>query len=364
VNVLYVSHTSTIGGGERSLLDLIGALPDDIQPSLAAPDGELASAAAALGVPWTAIEGSAASLRFDLQSMPRELRRLGSSLRAVRAAARTMDVVHANSVRAGLLSAAAGSARVVVHVRDVLPPGRTSDVVKTVVRHRANTVVANSEFTARAFGGPAVVAPPWVDETRFAPAEQGTRGAPLLGIVGQITPWKGQLEAIEILAGVRQSMPEARLLVCGSVRFQGTTRYDNPAYERLLHERVEALGLTNAVDFAGERGDVEAVLRVLDVLLVPSWEEPFGRVVIEGMATGLPVVATSVGGPASIIHDGIDGLVLPPRKVDVWVEAVAGLLADPDRRAILGAAARGRALSAYSRDACLEPLLRVYRGAA
>ena len=72
--------------------------------------------------------------------------------------------------------------------------------------------------------------------------------------------------------------------------------------------------MSDAVHFLGEREDVPEILAALDLLLVPSWQEPFGRTVIEGMAMGRVVLATIVGGPREIIEDGVDGRLLAPRE--------------------------------------------------
>src|SRR5207248_3224481 len=109
------------------------------------------------------------------------------------------------------------------------------------------------------------------------------------------------------------------LLLIGEARFtSGATRYDNTAYVQNLHELTDALDLGQAVRFVGHRNDVPEVLAALDIALLPSWEEPFGRVVVEAMAAGTPVVATAVGGPTEIIEEGINGLLVPPREPELW----------------------------------------------
>jgi glycosyltransferase involved in cell wall biosynthesis len=191
--------------------------------------------------------------------------------------------------------------------------------------------------------------PNGVDLERFRPDPAGRRaaraklgvreGTALVGVVGQITPWKGQADAIEAVSLVGQRHPSILLLVVGSVKFAGS-RHDNHEYLAALHRRVAELGLGGRVRFLGEREDIPQLLRALDILLVPSWEEPFGRVVIEGMAVSTPVLATAVGGPAEVIEDGDDGILLPPRQPRRWADAIDALLADPDRRLALGCQAR------------------------
>ena len=115
-------------------------------------------------------------------------------------------------------------------------------------------------------------------------------------------------------------------MIVGEAKFVSrSTSYDNRAYESELRHTVADLGLDDAVHFLGERDDIFRVLAGIDVLLVPSTEEPFGRTVIEAMAMGVPVIATDAGGPAEIIRDGVDGLVLPPDATERWAEAASSL---------------------------------------
>ena len=100
----------------------------------------------------------------------------------------------------------------------------------------------------------------------------------------------------------------------------------------------------------------------LDALLVPSWEEPFGRVVVEAMALGLPVLATRVGGPAEIIHDDVDGILLAPRMPDEWADALVRVMESKDLRARLSTAA-GRRARNFALDAHVRAMCEVYEEA-
>jgi L-malate glycosyltransferase len=377
MRVLYASHTQHVSGGEHSLLDLVAALPPGVCAGVACPPGDL-SARLDHSHELPNID---ASLRLHPWYTPRALARMayaGWALRRV--AARTgAELVHANSIRAGLIALVAralGGPPVVVHVRDRLPEGAASRMTMSLIVRRAAAVVANSRYTLGGLprSGRAVqvaVASP-VDLDRFdlpsgEPASSRERlgippDAPVLGVVGQLTPWKGQDDAIRVLAHVRRSRPGAQLVIAGSAKFVSReTRFDNPTYVRGLRALCDELGVADAVHFVGERGDVPELLRAMDVLLVPSWTEPFGRVVIEGMAASVPVVATSEGGPAEIIQDGETGLLVPPRTPDAWAAAVERLLAAPELRISIAAAGRER-VADYAVERHVERLLDVYRG--
>jgi glycosyltransferase involved in cell wall biosynthesis len=339
--VLAVEHGRELGGGQRSLLELLRTLRRDYEVVLACPTGPLAQAAAGLDVPTVGIPESQLAFRLRLRATPEQFLRMLRARRALRDHLGRLqpDVIHANSLRAGLLTGGLHHAPpTVVHCRDLLPTGLAAWAVRMVVLRGNSAAIAVSRAVAIRLGGKqwmrrsiAVVDNP-VDLERFDPRrwekqamreKLGLQGNPVLGIVAQITPWKGQIRAVHVLAQVRRTHPTAELLIVGEPKFvSAATSYDNRAYERELHAVIEQLGLPDAVRFLGEREDVERIMAALDVVLVPSTEEPFGRSVIEALAMGVPVVATNNGGPAEVIRPGIDGVLLPPDDIASWANAV------------------------------------------
>ncbi|MGO9489075.1 MAG: glycosyltransferase family 4 protein [Solirubrobacteraceae bacterium] len=387
MKVLYVNHTAAISGGERSLLELLAALPEDLQARVAAPAGPLRDAVLDLSVPVTPITGTAGSLRLHPLHTPRALAEMARAAVQVRSAASRMgaDIVHANSIRSGIVTALApmGGVASVVHVRDCLPAGAVSSATLRLIAARATTVVANSRYTAASVTAAAPraqveVVHNGVDLARFDPARIGREAARLrlssidgfqadrllLGVVAQLSPWKGQDTAIEALSLLRRQGIDAHLLLIGSAKFvAASTRYDNEAYLRRLHELADCAGLGDRVSFLGEREDVPELIRALDLLLLPSWEEPFGRAVIEAMALEVPVLATNVGGPAEIVEDGVQGLLLAPRRPEAWAEAAGALAADPERRVQMGRAGRRLAEQRFGLEHLVRAMGDVYERA-
>jgi glycosyltransferase involved in cell wall biosynthesis len=382
MRVLYVSHTGHVSGGERSLLDLLDALGPEVSPAVAAPDGELSEEVRRHGLTVRRIPGTAGSLRPHPVDTPRAVKELAHAACRVRRISRTdrVDLVHANSIRAGIVAAIAariGAPPAVVHVRDVLPDGPLTRLTRIVVDRGAAAVVGNSAHTLERFSGGSrdglrAVAHSPVDlgrlnaaaklSRRHAQASLGIRPGtgPVLGVVAQLTPWKAQDDAIRIVAGLREAHPGVHLLLVGSVKFASrSTRYDNRAFARSLETLVEELGLDGRVLFLGERQDVPELLRSLDMLLVPSWDEPFGRSAVEALGVGVPVAATSVGGPREILRDGVDGLLLPPRRPDAWVAALSPLLSDPGRLSEMSCRGRTRA-TAFDRTAHADRIVSIY----
>ncbi len=382
MRVLYVSHTAVVSGAERSLLDLLGALPADVQPLLAAPRGRLTQLAEQRGIATTQIRGTAGSLRVHPLHTPRALAEMALAGRQVRRAAarHRADVVHANSIRAGIVLALARlrGTPAIVHVRDCLPPGRVSAATLRLIARTATRIVANSRYTAASVLAAApgaridVVHNP-VDLQRFDPqaidrraaraglGEAGADGRLLLGVVAQLSPWKGQDTAIEALALLVGEGVDAHLLLVGSAKFVArSTRFDNTDYVAGLHELVAREGLADRVWWLGEREDVPQLIGAMDGLLLPSWEEPFGRALIEAMALGVPVVATSVGGPAEIVEQGRQGYLVAPRRPGEWAQAIARLAQSPEAAAAMGRAGRERVRELFTIAHHVRATLDVY----
>jgi L-malate glycosyltransferase len=380
MRVLYVNQTGDVSGAERSLLTLIAGLEGAVEPSLACPDGTLAELAGEAGIRREPILGTQASFRLHPLHTSRGLAEIGRSALQVRGLARRCapDLVHANTTRAALLALLARRPRppVIAHIRDWAPEGRFSRAVLGVVARRADCVVANSAYVARQFDGlslrrPVRVIHNPVDLGKFDP-ERADRGAVrhelelgedtvTLAVIAQLTPWKGQDDAIRALAVLRAGGRDVALLLAGSAKFAGAgTQFDNRAYEGELHSLAAELGVADRVRFLGERADVPNVLAATDVLLLPSWREAFGRIAIEAMAMGVPVLATETGGPAEIVRPGVDGLLLPARRPEDWARGLEPLADSVEERRRMGRAGRERAVD-FSVPVHAEQMLGLYR---
>lgn len=380
MRVLYASHTGQISGGERSLLDLLAGLPKEVIPTVACPPGRLADAVKRLGIAVAAIPETDGSLRVHPWYTTRALFQVaGSAFRLRYLAKRTQaELIHANSIRAGLaasLASRTGGPPIVVHLRDCLPASPLAEVTRGLLTMSASMLIANSRYTACSFGAhgsPRIrtIFNP-VDLDRFNPATSSPAEArrrlgldptgPLLAVIGQLAPWKAQDDAIRCLSQLHAEWPTANLLIVGTAVFRSrATRYDNVGYFDMLKGLTAVLGLEKTVHFLGEREDIPDILSALDVLLVPSWHEPFGRSVVEAMAMRLPVAATDVGGPAEFITHAVDGLLLPPRNPSLWARELSGLLGQPGRRIEMGKRAHATAVG-FGRSEHVARVMRAYQ---
>jgi glycosyltransferase involved in cell wall biosynthesis len=293
------------------------------------------------------------------------VRRLGRAMRASGAA-----VVHTNSLKSDLLAGvAARLARVklVWHVRDRIAddylPAAAATAFRRAARWVPNYVIANSHATLATLGRLATAGP---DRARVVhdstPVEPLPPPLPddvdrplVVGLVGRLAPWKGQHVFLDAAAVVRRQLPTARFQLIGAALF------GEGDYERQLRDRAAQPDLAGSVEFLGFCDDVPARIAALDVLAHASTTgEPFGQVVIEGMAAGKPVVATAGGGIPEILTDGQTGLLVPMGDAPALAAAIARLLADPSLRARLGAAGRARVLEAFTPDRTARGVEAVY----
>jgi glycosyltransferase involved in cell wall biosynthesis len=380
MRILFVNHTSTVSGGEQGLLRLVNGLKTAHEVAVACPDGELAGMVQAAGVERLAVHAFEASLRMHPLQTPLGLGHLAAAGIALRRLTRRVrpDLLHANTPRAGLMCAPArlaGGPPLVVHLRDDLPRSGAGRAVHFALGRSADAVIAVSRYTAARFNAGldrplATHVYNSIDLERFDPdrvqpgpirEELGIApDAALLGQISQITPWKGQATAIRAVAQLRRDGLDAHLLIVGKVTFSGPgVRYDNRAYLDSLHGLVERLGVSEAVHFLGQRSDVPQILAALDLSLLPSANEPFGRVTVESMAMGTPPLVCEAGSGPELVEDRVSGRTLPLEPAAAWAEAARELLTDRAGLARMGARARAGA-ARFSDAAQTRDVLAVY----
>jgi glycosyltransferase involved in cell wall biosynthesis len=332
--ILAVAAVDQPGGAETTLLRLLSSLGDrGWVVTLATPgDGPLRAAGESAGhccLPLPVGGLAAGAGARAMASWPRARRLAGSA-----------DVVYLNGTVCGrLLPALVGvGARRVLHVHDLVtrvPPfWRLADVVLA-----ASGAVAERLGSTRSHvvygpvdADPPAAAPPWTPD-----------GAPVVGFVGRIEPRKGTLDLVRAAPAIRAGAPGTRVVVVGDDPYR-----TDPAY-------TAAVTGSREVEYHGWVNNAPGLMRHLDVLVLPSYDEPFGTVLAEAMAVGTPVVATRVGGLAEVVEDGVTGRLVAPGDPAGLAAAVLEVLRDRDR---MGAAARERARR-FDRDRYAERVERL-----
>jgi glycosyltransferase involved in cell wall biosynthesis len=136
---------------------------------------------------------------------------------------------------------------------------------------------------------------------------------------------------------------------------------DQDRIQGRLRTQAKELGIARHVRWLGERRQVADLLRASDIGLLCSHEEGLSNSVLEGMAAGLPMIATSVGGNPEAVQHGLTGLLVPPRDSNVLGNAILELANDPDKRRAMGAAGRNRVADCFSLQACVARYEALYR---
>jgi L-malate glycosyltransferase len=327
--ILYTSHTGKTSGAEKVLLDMLGGLDrTQYEPLALCPaEGTLQQMLAEQGVPC--IHMPYLNARFTCR--PSQLLQYIYSFASVIAATRKAieycnpDLVHANTVRAGIAATVAtiGTGRTIIwHVHDSLPQHLLSKIIRLLAYTSSRTrIVAVSNATAKAFCGHlpfndrVCVVHNGTDLGRFPPKRPGespfkeelgiSPKSFLICAVGQICARKGLRELLEVFSQIYDDVPQMHLAIVGKPVFS-----HEEAYRDELVAMSVAFGIADRVHFSGERSDISSVLRSANLLVLNSFDEPFGLVLIEAMSSGTPVLATHTGGIPEIVSDSQKGWLI------------------------------------------------------
>jgi glycosyltransferase involved in cell wall biosynthesis len=176
-----------------------------------------------------------------------------------------------------------------------------------------------------------------------------------IGLIGRISPWKGQHVFIQAAAMLRNEFPDVRFQIIGAPLF---SEFE---YESELHCLTRELQLERQVEFTGFLRDVQSAIQQLQIVVHASTVgEPFGQVVIEGMAAGRPVIATNGGGIPEIVVDQVTGLLVPMNDARALAEAMASLLRNPKKARAMGARGRRRVNDLFTIERSAKAVEQVY----
>jgi len=360
LDILHVVENLERGGLERMVIDLIGAqhaAGHHCRAICLFRPGALAGELEAQG-----IEVRACGKRGGLDLAA--LRRLRGWLRATPGA-----VVHTHNANAHYHTAAAATGLPIVrlintrHGMGAAQPRSRGEWLYRRSMGRTDTVVAVCEAARARFAqqgvsprGRLLSVPNGIRIDRFSPAAEARRaalrgdlgfapGTRIIGTVGRLNPVKDQATLLRAFARLRGEFADTALVLVG-----------DGALRAPLEAQAAALGIGDAVRFLGDRGDVRELLQGFDVFALSSLSEGYSMALLEACASGLPIVATDVGGNREIVVDGRNGRLAPPARDDALAEAFATLLRDPAGAGAMGRAGRDWAL----REASIETMAGRY----
>ena len=369
--ILLLTDSDTFNGTERHIMDLGSGLRlRDVPVWIGCPaDSALSRRATEDGFLTVAIEKRGA---IDVEA----IRRLSALLRGGQ-----IDVIHAHNGRTGALAGIAvglaGRGSCIATQHFIEPARALRRGLSALVSHQIHAfadrkvshVIAVSQAARRGIIGrgeapphkvsvvPNGIVPPRV-ETLMPPEEvRASLGisttAPMIVCVARLEPEKDLASLVRAMVLLTATAPDCQCVIAG----EGSER-----------KRLEALivseNLRGNVRLLGYRSDALALINAGDVLALPSLSEPFGLVLLEAMALGKPVVATTSGGPLEIVENGLTGLLAPPSHPAALADALLTLATDPERAARMGRAGSERYWARYTAGAMAGAVLDIYCRAA
>lgn len=363
--VLFVDHSGALGGAELYLRDVIRHYPNSTLVTF--EEGDFPETMRAERVRVEILHTGSGLLNVEKSSgLVALLRAVPSVLRTVgrlAGLARDHDVVFLNSQKALFPGALAGwltGTPTLWSLHDILTAAHFSPLNRILATRWANafvdTVLVNSEATRTAFvesGGheeKTGLVYNGIDSAPFEAVQEqdvhrlrhalGIADAPCVGVFSRLAPWKGQ----HVLLDAAAQLPDVHILLVGDALFPG----DIP-YKTALHEQVEQLNLSERVHFTGFRSDIPTLMHAVDVVAHTSTApEPFGRVIVEGLLAGRPVVATRAGGALEILTDEVTGRLTPPGNADALADTLNALIDTPDRARSLAEQGKAMATERFS----------------
>ncbi|MBX7246186.1 MAG: glycosyltransferase, partial [Candidatus Sumerlaeaceae bacterium] len=364
-----------VGGSERQLVALIGGLPKDrfeCHIVCLSGFGELEGAAREagatlydLGYRRRGAAGQAPKPRFGALLA---ICRLSRILRRLRP-----DVLHTLIPVCNILGIAASRLVRVPHVVCTrLALGAYRDQSRAIARledwsdRRFQLIHCKSQGILEDIAGNGVVPRDrmrvvynGLDPARFGNREKRSDlrnefqipwDVPVVGMVANLIGYKGHREVIAAAPGVLRVFPQARFLFVGR---------DDGIQGDLTRQAAE-LGIGDSIVFAGLRQDIPDLMASMDVLVSASHQEGFSNVIIEAMASFLPVVATRVGGSPEAVEDGLTGYIVPPGSSKAIEEAILSVLRSDDQGKLMGQAGRDRVVDRFSYEAMIEGMVAFY----
>jgi glycosyltransferase involved in cell wall biosynthesis len=360
--------TQTTGGPADHVVDVARVLADRGHDShVVGPASERGAELAAHGVTW------------HTAAMDHKLDARGGAALAARILRLRPDVVHGQDRRAGWIVRGLGPAQRArsVYTLHGVPDG-LSDLVegngraaprrrrdglyylrgeRLVTRWSGGVVVVPSQAVAR-YAVEHVGLPPGrvrvvrngVDPAAWTPAE----AVPARADGRLVVAWVGLLgpvKRVDVLLQAVQQVPGVSVLLAGDGPLRGE-----------VEREVQRLGLGERVNMLGMVADVRPVLAAADLFALTSAAENLPLALLQAMSSGLPSVATAVGGVPELVRDDVDGWLVPPGDVAATATALARAVADPVGRRATGARARARVLDGWTLDQCVDGLVDVYAG--
>ena len=350
MKIFFLDQSGKPGGAELCLIDIAKPYKDRCLVGLFA-EGSFRNLLQQNHIPVQVLTTQAIEVRKE-SSLAQGLGSLGQLIPLIAKVvqqAREFDLIYANTQKAlvvGALASFFSRRPLVYHLHDILSPEHFSktnrSIAVTCANRFASLVIANSQASQAAFvaagGRPDITKVVYngFDKKNYQSQESDVRqirqqlgidGQFVVGHFSRLAPWKGQHILIEALAKSPQQV--TAILV-------GDALFGEQEYVQHLHQQVTRLGLENRVKFLGFRSDIPLLMSACDLVAHTSTApEPFGRVIVEGMLCGTPVVAAKAGGAIELVEHGVNGFLVTPAKPDELAQVITTCLKEPEKTATI-----------------------------
>jgi len=349
-----------IGGGAKSILGIASLLPSmGWEPHLVVPaEGQLTTLLSDLDIPYTIFPFRPLSISHPASSISSTLRwmKLMKKIRPTIIHANAFELSRSFSLAAGLLKLPFLS-----HVRFTVEPQLAGWTLRNLPR--PNAFIFNSmamkdriwpSLNVLCKDSRAYVIHNAVDLEEFKPTPRPKGSQLIIGMVANMAPFKRHEDFLMMAAEMLNTRQDLEFWIVGD-DIGGTNR------RQMLENLSEELGLATHVKFMGHRLDIPNILKKLHLLVVPSQFEPFGRVIIEAMACGRPVIGSREGGIPEIIDDGINGVLVKTGDYHAFAKAALQVLDSKANWERMAKAAEETAKKKFSLEPHVRKLVEVYQ---
>ena len=354
MKILFLDQSGKPGGAELCLIDIAKPYRNDCKVGLFA-DGSFKDLLEKNHIPVEVLTNKAIQVKKEssLGQGLASITQLAPLITKVVKIAQSYELIYANTQKALVVGAIASffSRRpLVFHLHDILSPehfSQTNRSISVTLANRASLVIVNSQASKKAFieaGGKA-------DKVRivyngFDPQKYINKETEIqqvrkeleledkfiVGHFSRLAPWKGQHVLLEALA---ECPPEVAVILVGDALF------GEQDYVKQLHQQIDALQLQNRVKFLGFRNDIPLLMSACNLVAHTSISpEPFGRVIVEAMLSGTPVVAAAAGGAVELVESGSNGFLATPGNPQELTKIIETCLQDKQKTDTIAQTAR------------------------
>lgn len=364
-NILYLHNTSYLGGAEKSLLMIIDNIDKNkFNPIFACPSNNIFG---------EELKKRAVLVKNVEYAKIRNLKGVRNTLNILTQVVRDNNIklLHSNDLRTNLYASFAGkkfNIPIIWHARNL--------IYKELIDYEKwlsflpNLIFCNGEGIAKRFSffgkifKKVKIIYTGIDVNKYNPNLDGSlirkefninTDEIVLAVIGRIGEGKGQDDFIKASSIIAKQFGNVKFLIVGSA----VTNKDSWR-EKYLKDLVKKLNLEGYVIFTGFRKDIENIIAGVDIFVLPSYAEPFGRSLLEAMVCSKPVIATNTGGTYEIVLDGKTGILIPPKNPSKLAEAMKKLIVDKDLRIRMGKEGRLKAEEVFDIKKCIKILEKEY----